>query len=765
VSRGRTKGRVKRSALLAGLVAAALPTWAAMGGMRWWGPTLSHLALFSLLAVLAMQPPERLQGLRNARRVIAATFLLALAGLLGWLPVPPMLASVLAPGTHAMVGGASWTTLGVEPTWALLDLTRWVLVLGFVVGLAVLLGRASSRRLSKWAVWATMFHALVALAHPALGLHKVLGFMPPRSTPETLLGPLVNPNHAASLAAAGAVICAHRVMTARRNEQKGIAILAGFLATIVIAMAASTGAALALLVGLFVLASWRWIGTPTRIGAMVAATTVLYGAYMVVGTPGMREDRAAIYAGVLECLPDFWLVGSGPRTFEAIYPFCSGDREYHLVSHAHADGLQWIMEHGVAGTLLGGLAAVLVVGGLRNTSRPWAAAAAALLTHAMVDFPLQIPIILVALAVLATAATHHTASLHRPGVVTRIALLALAVAHLASAMAVSVHAAAEQGAESLLEESTSNTPWVSSITPWRWEWSLHEARTAEDGEDTRAALVERKGHDADALRHIGTEQLLRDGADAARPTLSRAATLRPNDLRLWILLAELERREGDVVATADAWGRALCLEGWHSRWKLMLRAYRTVPEGLVWVDRLADCDPVILQMLGRRIGDDDPEVSLLAFQLAARDGGFSGEVTRLLVSTGRAADALAYVQSARGSRPHDTRLKGHEGRVWVALEQADAAIPMLVEASNDHPAFRADLVRAHALRDPAAAREVLHRFRLMGDTSPELGLAEAEIELQVGRLRACEAVIRESGALRYAKTAQRAVELRDACAR
>ncbi len=664
-----------------------------------------------------------------------------------------------------MVGGERWTTLGVEPTWALLDLTRWVLVLGFVVGLAILLGRASPRRLSKWAVWATMVHALVALAHPALGLDAVLGWMTPRSTPETLLGPLVNPNHAASLAAAGAVICAHRAMTARRSEQKGVAALAGFLAMVVIAMAASTGAALALLMGLSVLALWRWVGTPARIGAMVATTTVLYGAYMVVGTPGMREDRAAIYAGVLKCLPDFWWVGSGPSTFEAVYPFCSGDREYHLVSHAHADGLQWIMEHGVAGTLLGGLAAVLVIGGVRNTSRPWVAAAAALLTHSMVDFPLQIPIILVVLAVLATAATHHPASLHRPGVVTRIALLALAAAHLTSATAVSVHAAAETGAEAVLQDPTSNTPWVSSLTPWRWEWSLHEARTAEGGEATRAALARRRRHDAEALRHIGAEQLLRDGAEAARPTLSRAATLRPNDLRLWILLAELERREGDVAATADAWGRALCLEGGHSRWKLMLRAYRTVPEGLVWVDRLADCDRVILEMLGRRIGDDDPEVSLLAFQLAARDGGFSAEVTRLLVSTGREADALAYVQSARANRPTNTMLMGHEGRVLVAMQRADLAIPLLAEASSAQAAFRADLVRAHALRDPEEAREALHRFRLMGDTSPQLGLAEAELELHVGRLKACEAVIRDSGALRNAKTARRAAEVRDACTR
>jgi tetratricopeptide (TPR) repeat protein len=197
----------------------------------------------------------------------------------------------------------------------------------------------------------------------------------------------------------------------------------------------------------------------------------------------------------------------------------------------------------------------------------------------------------------------------------------------------------------------------------------------------------------------------------------------------------------------------------------MLRAYRTVPEGLIWVDRLADCDATILEMLGRRIGDDEPEVSLLAFQLAARDGGFSGDVARLLVATGRAEDALAYVEQARAERPNDLRLTGHEGRVRVALHQSAAAIPLLEEAARRFPNFRADLVRAHGLVDADAARETVHRFRLMGDTSPELGLAEAEVELGLGRYRACEAAIRDSGALSHPATARRAAEVRTACTR
>ncbi len=666
-----------------------------------------------------------------------------------------------------MTGPGTWLPSALRPSAAWLDLGRWALVAGFCAVFAVLIGRASARRVEKWAVWATIGHATVAIAHGLLDARQVFAVLQPRWEPERLLGPLVNPNHAASLAAAGSVLCLHRVWNARRTEQRWFAGVGAFLGLTVIALASSTGAAAAFLVGCAVLIAWRWIGTPRRLFTLATTGALAYLVYVALGTPGMRSDRASIYAGTLRCLDDFWAVGSGAGSFELVFPYCSGDTEYRLVSHAHADGLQWVLEHGAVGAALLVLATLVVSRGAHDRSGPWFAALATVLAHALVDFPLQIPLVLIVAALLAVSAVHRPSdgSRLRHVWLARGSLAILGVAQLVGAGGLWVSASADAQTHRDVASEASSLPWISTITPWRWEWSLVSARQVEGGEVLRERLAQEVWHDANALRILGKEQWVRDGAAHARPTLQRAATLAPNDLRVWVLLAGLEQREGDVVATADAWGHALCLEGGHSRWKLLLRAYRTIPEGLVWVDRLSQCDAQILDMLGKRIGDQDPEVSLLAFQLAARERGFSADVARLLVTTGRTRDALAYVQAARNAHPDDPRLMGHEGRVQVALTAPDAALPLLQQAVTRYPDFRPDLVRALTLLDPDEALRTVHRFQLLGDHSPELGLAEAEAALVAGRFEVCATALTESGALRHGSTSTRARQVRDACVR
>jgi hypothetical protein len=119
----------------------------------------------------------------------------------------------------------------------------------------------------------------------------------------------------------------------------------------------------------------------------------------------------------------FW--GTGPGTFSAAYPyFQSALLQGRTLLHAHCEPVQFLSEFGLAGGLWVGLAAGLACSG-RNRAAPvhgqippfaglernaFALGLAACALHAMIDFPLRIPL----LALLAAAWAGVWAG-HRPG--------------------------------------------------------------------------------------------------------------------------------------------------------------------------------------------------------------------------------------------------------------------------------------------------------------------------------------------------------------
>ena len=181
--------------------------------------------------------------------------------------------------------------------------------------------------------------------------------------------------------------------------------------------------------------------------------------------------RAAIWADTLRSAGDYWLTGAGAGTF----PYAFRRSAFYLprktVDHAHSDYLEWLLEFGLLPTLLLTLALGLTLWrvGLfvfsREDARRRMAAggavlgAGAILLHATVDFPLQIPALAALTAVLlgcaAGIARPRSAGPALPPRAAAVGCWALCAAGLLSAAGVLPHDNTEtlfgQGRQALLE--------------------------------------------------------------------------------------------------------------------------------------------------------------------------------------------------------------------------------------------------------------------------------------------------------------------------
>jgi O-antigen ligase len=116
--------------------------------------------------------------------------------------------------------------------------------------------------------------------------------------------------------------------------------------------------------------------------------------------------RGNVYVATLQMWRDHWLYGVGGGTFSLTYPYYSVERMDWFRRYAHNDWLQYLVELGVTGSVLLGLAALglmreQVKRGFRFHlvgSVDWLAVALSIglvgvALHALVDFPLHIPAI------------------------------------------------------------------------------------------------------------------------------------------------------------------------------------------------------------------------------------------------------------------------------------------------------------------------------------------------------------------------------------
>ncbi len=353
-------------------------------------------------------------------------------------------------------------------------------------------------------------------------------------------GSFVNKNHYAALmeACLGLAIGATLAGLAARRDtplsgvRTGLLSLTGILVGVtcfsvgLLSHSRAGAAMMALTAGAGVALAMREHRRAARGPVVVAAATLAVAAGL--GWGGLAErfeeltgagglpTRAAIWADTVRSAGDYWLTGAGVGTFPYAFRRSSFYLPQRTVDHAHSDYLEWLLEFGLLPTLLltGAMAVTLwrvarFVLGSSDARRRMAAAGAllgagAILLHATVDFPLQIP----ALAALTAVLLGCAAGLARP----------------------------KAAAASL-------PPWIAAAGCWGLcTVGLLSAGNLLPSGDTEAVFRE------------GQRALL-DGRAAAADTAFRAAAAsNPQAAAIWLKRAEsarLARRESEAVAAAE----------------------------------------------------------------------------------------------------------------------------------------------------------------------------------------------------------------------
>ena len=314
-------------------------------------------------------------------------------------------------------------------------------------------------------------------------------------------------------------------------------------ATVILVVTAAAGVALALREN----RRSALAALPALAAALAFSATLGAGArFNDLSSGAGAPTRAAIWADTLRSTGDYWLTGAGAGTF----PYAFRRSAFYLprktVDHAHSDYLEWLLEFGLLPALLLTLALKLTlwrvglfVFSTEDAQRRMAAGGAvlgagAILLHATVDFPLQIPALAALTAVLlgcaAGIARPRSAGPALPPWAAAGGCWALCTAGLLSAAGVLPHDNTEtlfrQGRQALLEGRSAAA-----------EKAFLEA--AETHPQAAAIWLKR----AEAARMGGR-------AEQAAASAELAARLEPFTLRTEWTLAQAYLRDGKTDAAA-----------------------------------------------------------------------------------------------------------------------------------------------------------------------------------------------------------------------
>jgi O-antigen ligase len=361
---------------------------------------------------------------RRSHPTSAGRFLLWLCGL--WfvlvlvqlIPLPPQLWSLL-PGRGPAVEGFAlrgeplpWLPLSLAPAQTMSTLPLLAVPLG-VIAAVVVLGAYRSR----WAVAALVLGTCLSVLLGAVQLSQGGPYLYPNYNTERATGLFANSNHQATLLLAtlpflGALI--------GYQQKQGRSRQSAALGRIVIAL----GAVAVIVLGIILNGSLAGIGLLLPVGLATAAValpkagkapkllvglalllmlaaTIALSLFTDAGSNATSAaTRSDIYRITLAAIRDTFPVGTGLGTFQSYYRLYENPAlvDSFFINHAHSDPLEWILETGVAGTLL--LGALLLWWGTRAL-RLWRAAepdlmalaatiaSGAILAHSLVDYPLR----------------------------------------------------------------------------------------------------------------------------------------------------------------------------------------------------------------------------------------------------------------------------------------------------------------------------------------------------------------------------------------
>ncbi len=519
------------------------------------GPTailvLTAAALGTTGALLALAS-------RRGGLALPAVPLWPLGGLVGLglaqlVPLPPLVHSLLAPGSYAVwhpssaaaaaVLGRTACPISVDPLTTL----RGVALLAGLGLLAVAAAPALTRARPAARAAAVLAASGFVLASYAVWARARFGSLLYGRIPVPTIspfGPFVNKNHFAGWAAMAALVTlglatglAAEARARGRDWTTGgrraaavvLALVAALAMALAVVASLSRGGTAALLAGVlcFVVLVWRprrrlWPGLAL---AAVLATVVIALAPPAASARWRTLSGAAFrletWRDSLRLAGSSPLVGHGIGAFHDAFPRLKLGNGALRVEHAESEYLELLVETGAAGLTLAlcGLVLLLRASGRaiipalpRGVARGGVAALAALAVHAAVDFDLRIPsnAVLAALAGGAAAA----GSGERPGHLGRAAsavLALVALALLAATLAVGVR------------------PPV---------WS----------EEVRLAL---------SATSAPVRQLRLSRADAELVSLLRR---RPAHAESWLLLAGVRAARGDPAAAAALARHAVWLD-------------------------------------------------------------------------------------------------------------------------------------------------------------------------------------------------------------
>lgn len=286
-------------------------------------------------------------------------------------------------------------------------------------------------------------HRFMTLILIVLGLMAVAAFLVHLSAPAAPLGqekaihagrlswPFLSANTAATLFMVTAILSLGGVLRAVARERRSagrpgdalgrnglIPMLTLLFALACLGLTASRAGVGIGLCSLAALTLWAGPRTDRRwvMFAGAGILIILAGVVMTSGSGLMRRvddlaaaplDRLALWRVCWQAVVEAPLFGHGFGRFpEALAPYITADNAAQLVLQraAHNLPLQWLVEAGIAGTLVGSVVPVVILRRLWRALRQRAAPSrtvktliivcVAVFAHAMVDFALQIPAVL-----------------------------------------------------------------------------------------------------------------------------------------------------------------------------------------------------------------------------------------------------------------------------------------------------------------------------------------------------------------------------------
>jgi len=393
-------------------------------------PLLAGCGLLGLLSwvrqrrsATADAAPAQLPG----SRLLVALHLLVLFQLL---PLPPVLLSLVSPGSFAfyndrlLVPLEVWRPISVSPP----DTLRG---LAFLAGFALLYAtvfreldsRRWRRRLMLLVVGVGLAITVVALVQAVSSQpHKLYGVWQPQYD-WAVFGPYINRSHfaayvvmAAALATGAALGALDRLRDAWRRRRRhpwlalgsaeGNAFVrwAAVVMVLVAGLVASGSrggvAAFALAALVLPFVSGRRRTTAIAVSLLAALGVAWIGLGGIVAafeTRGIQGSRLDLWTDMLPLVPDFPLFGVGLNAFSTAYPLYQTVWPGEWIGEAHSEYLQVLLDLGVVGVVLCGALLFLVFrAALRGAPRGGLelgllGALLGLAVHNLVDFNWQIP--------------------------------------------------------------------------------------------------------------------------------------------------------------------------------------------------------------------------------------------------------------------------------------------------------------------------------------------------------------------------------------